>query len=1028
MSFVHVNQSSDPRIGSGRDNSTGGTLSHVSSAGQDSASLSALGSTFIPVAAYAVVCLILFIFLRTRCPRVYSPRSLPGILSAFERVPSLPGGWFNWVVPFFRTPDTFLLYHSSLDGFFFLRYVKVLALICFAGCCFTWPILLPIHGTGGRHLEQLDLLTIGNVASSKRLYGHFFVSALFFGFVLFTICRECIYYINLRQAYLLSPSHAKRLSSRTVMFTCVPRNLLDEAKVRKLFGDSVKNVWIPRNTSDLKKLVDEREETAIRLEKAEIELIKKANDARSKRLRTTPQRSFFSLGKGVSLPGTDRKEEPGPGLRKRQFSSDTKVSELPRRSSEPSIEKPEESDYVHPYGLDPALPDVRGSVAAQWIPAEARPHHRPLANFGRRVDTIGWTRKRIKALNVQIAKVRRQLRMGYGNPVNALFVEFDSQASAEAAYQIIAHHRPLHMSPAFIGIRPTDVVWSTLRMQWWERIIRRFLAMAAIAAGVIFWSIPSAFVGVVSKVSFLTKHVPFLSWITKLPGPILGVIEGLLPAVALSLLMAAVPVMLRACARASGVPSVPLVELYTQNAYFLFQVVQVFIVTTLTSAASAAFTQILENPLSAKDLLSENLPKASNFYLSYILVQCLAGGGSQLLHLLELVRHQLIAKFSEHPRYVFRTYHKLRRRHWGSVFPVISNLGVIALSYSCIAPLILGFAGLGMCVTYVVYKYNLMYSFESDVDTKGLVYPRALMHLIVGLYLAEVCLIGLFALQLAFAPLVMMVLYLIFTILVHISLSDAVSPLLYNLPRNLALQDRELSDETEPDGGQFRSVDPTVSAATVSNSAAGQGGGAADEYYTLEDGMVGNPDEMDGPVSARGVEGASGLMSSVTDWVVRKTTQKLKTELEAKADVRISRLSAKLNSWFTPDPDKKPNFVMRFLHPEVYEDVHILRRTLFPSPSEDVPGTRGPVRRTTLPDFAEEDHAEASRRGYWPPEMWLPPPKLWIPRDEARVSRQEVAHTREVTPITDQGAWLDERGRVVVNLDECPLWEPPVVY
>jgi hypothetical protein len=131
------------------------------------------------------------------------------------------------------------------------------------------------------------------------------------------------------------------------------------------------------------------------------------------------------------------------------------------------------------------------------------------------------------------------------------------------------------------------------------------------------------------------------------------------------------------CARIAGVPSEPLVELFTQKAYFLFQVVQVFLVTTITSAASAAFTQILKDPLSARNLLAQNLPKASNFYLSYILVQCLAGGAWHLLSLGDLIRHQLLAKNIQNPRKLFRIWHRLRVVHWGSRFPVFANMGVI---------------------------------------------------------------------------------------------------------------------------------------------------------------------------------------------------------------------------------------------------------------------------------------------------------------------------------------------------------------
>lgn len=347
------------------------------------------------------------------------------------------------------------------------------------------------------------------------------------------VCRECIYYINLRQAYLLSPNYSKRLSSRTVLFTCIPKPYVNEGKLRKLFGDSAKNIWIAKDTSALRALVEDREETADRLQQAEIKLIRLANTARQRHFRKHP--ACDSIGPAA------RADQPDA---EKGHATDTTFAEHQLSILDSPSLKPADPDYTHPYGLDPSLPDVRGSVASLWIPVEARPHHRPLRNFGRRVDTIRWTRARLKALNREIWKLRRKYRGGDGPTLNAAFVEFDSQASAQAAYQILAHHQPLHMSPRHIGLQPDEIIWSALRIRWWEHIMRRFSMMGVIAAAIVFWSIPSVFVGTISQVDQLSEFI-FLQWIKLLPGPILSVIKGLLPALALTWLMAAVPWMLR---------------------------------------------------------------------------------------------------------------------------------------------------------------------------------------------------------------------------------------------------------------------------------------------------------------------------------------------------------------------------------------------------------------------------------------------------------------------------------------------------
>lgn len=84
-------------------------------------------------------------------------------------------------MPFFAIDHTYILNNCSLDGFFFLRFLRVLAIICLVGCCLVWPIILPIHGTGQIGLKQLDQLTIGNIKLSVRYYAHVAVAWCFFG-------------------------------------------------------------------------------------------------------------------------------------------------------------------------------------------------------------------------------------------------------------------------------------------------------------------------------------------------------------------------------------------------------------------------------------------------------------------------------------------------------------------------------------------------------------------------------------------------------------------------------------------------------------------------------------------------------------------------------------------------------------------------------------------------------------------------------------------------------------------------------
>ena len=245
---------------------------------------------------------------------------------------------------------------------------------------------------------------------------------------------------------------------------------------------------------------------------------------------------------------------------------------------------------------------------------------------------------------------------------------------------------------------------------------------------------------------------------------------------------------------------------------------------------------------------------------------------------------------------------------------------------------------------YFAFRYNLLFVFNVDVDTKGLVYPRALQQLTVGIYIGLICLIGLFGINQAAGPAVLMVIFLIGSILFHVSLNGAVTPLIDALPRSLEVEEQHLlalesghadSSTTSPTSG-----DPDKTGVAVTSASSTNGGAT-----TL------------------------------------------------------------------PPPHKKPSLFAKFLRPEKYTDYATLRRM--------VPR-----------DFAEITYSEAvERSAYHHPSITSQAPMLWVPRDSMGISRQEVAHTSKVIPISDEGASLDDKGKIVWDTDtKPPFFEDKVYY
>jgi calcium permeable stress-gated cation channel len=156
--------------------------------------------------------------------------------------------------------------------------------------------------------------------------------------------------------------------------------------------------------------------------------------------------------------------------------------------------------------------------------------------------------------------------------MNSAFIQFNTQLAAHMACQSVASHAPFYMTPRYVETAPEDVVWENMQLVWWQRLLRVYIINTALIALVVFYSIPTAFVGSISNITYLTNELPWLSWIYNLPPQLLGLITGLLPSVMLALWLSLVPFILRFAIKYVGHPTRTTIELSVQTLYFTFLV------------------------------------------------------------------------------------------------------------------------------------------------------------------------------------------------------------------------------------------------------------------------------------------------------------------------------------------------------------------------------------------------------------------------------------------------------------------------
>jgi calcium permeable stress-gated cation channel len=428
-------------------------------------------------------------------------------------------------------------------------------------------------------------------------------------------------------------------------------------------------------------------------------------------------------------------------------------------------------------------PSSLESGDASVVEGSERPSQKLVPIAGEKVDTLECLRKELLHFVSKVTDLRKDKPKPSEASSCAIFVAYKSQAAAQEAYRQINFHPNLPTKMRFIGVQPKEVIWKNVTLSLQNRLSKASIATVFITALIIFWSIPVTIVGTLSNINYITDKVKFLRFINDLPPWILGLITGLLPPYLLSTLVSYVPKFMRNIAKLSGEPTLPEAELKTQVWYFIFQVIQVFLITTFSSGAAAVATRIAQDPTQVSNLLAENLPKASNFYLSYFILQGIAGAPDKVLNYSDLFEYLFYSKYIDKtPREKYKRFTTMKGIPWATQYPKFVNFLVIAVAYSCIAPLVLGFATVGLYLFYLAFSYNMLYVYQVKVDSKGDCYARALQHVMTGVYMSELCLIGLCGARKCVGPQVLLILLLVLTVIYHTILDRLLTPLELYLP------------------------------------------------------------------------------------------------------------------------------------------------------------------------------------------------------------------------------------------------------
>ena len=677
----------------------------------------------------------LYIFLRPRLPRIYSPR----VLTPRENNPeTAPKGYLSWVMPLVNESDEDFIRAAGVDAFVMLRLCRLGFKFC-GLCLIPWALftLIVRHGMGA--MNPTEAFTLSHMpVGSPLLWVHLGGAMTATILLLVLLHEEQTVQLKLRHKYLQQP-RARQLS---VVVRDLPPQLQRSsallAKFREFYGhDEVVRAYVGTDCRAIEKLIKKAEAVRNDLEYADLLWRKGLSDERPKQLlhdRLCILNAQIRTGQAAITEGDGDLAAAGP-------------------LSSPGV-----------------LPGPGGGAARA---SETQPL---LHGAVEKTTTVGVAAASAVGLYTD------------PNPRVSGIVTFSTFRAVNTAMQLIHtnSYKDFHLRVSSAP-EPTDIIWKNMGLTWRQRQVRKLWSNMMSACLTVFWAIPVIVTTALTSIDPLSKDFPELKPFLSRPF-VAKFVQGSLPAIILSSVMALLPIFLRMLTEYEGCLSTSRMQQLVVQKYFFFLIFNVFLVSAIAGSLLDSLGDLFRDPTSLPSKLGQAVPFHANFYVSYILMN---GPGyrvpAQMLRVGRLcnfmgLRRRLTSCFwargnagwaaaEGEAGLGWRTERERqqdlasRALPYEEVVPIYLLTLTLACTFAVLAPIILVVSCISFGVSYVSNKYMCKYVYTQSNDSGGALWPSVFGNMVSGLVISQLTLIGIFGLKQAnLHQMTMMVALLVITL------------------------------------------------------------------------------------------------------------------------------------------------------------------------------------------------------------------------------------------------------------------------
>lgn len=322
----------------------------------------------------------------------------------------------------------------------------------------------------------------------------------------------------------------------------------------------------------------------------------------------------------------------------------------------------------------------------------------------------------------------------------AAFVCFRSRYGAAATIHIRQSTNPTEWVTEQAP-EPRDVYWPNFSASFIKIWLSKTVVVLASFFLTMIFLVPVAFVQGLANLDQLETTFPFLKSILTI-NVVSQVITGYLPSLILHTFLSIMPAIMKSFSTMQGYISHSAIERSACRKMLWFTIWNIFFASVLSGSIANQFEIILD-PKNIPRRLAIAVPAQASFFISYVVTSGWTSLSSDLTRTLYLVgdffRRHFLRKEEDKFLAPSISYH--------SEIPAVLFFGLLGITYSLLAPLILPFLLIYFCLGYVIYRNQLLNVYSPKYETGGMFWLSVHSTTIFSLILMQAIAIGIFGLK-----------------------------------------------------------------------------------------------------------------------------------------------------------------------------------------------------------------------------------------------------------------------------------------